>query len=376
MGIGKDVYRQRRDKLAAVMRQQGIAAARFEDFEHMRSPSLRYLCGHPGDAFLVVDAGGTSILVAWDRVMADKMAYVDRVFSYTDFGRNSEIALRRVLEELGIPRGANVELPSATAYPRYVDHVAALDEWDLLCRNGGMDDVVVSMRSVKDSGELEIYEKLSSLTNNLIGEIEEEVRRGSLATETEVALFIEREARRAGAEGTGFDTIAAGPERSFGIHAFPSYGAGPFGSKGFSILDFGVVLEGYTSDVTMSFVRGPLKPRQERMLQLVREAYTKSAAACGPGVAARQPALVADEVFAQAGFTMPHSLGHGIGLEAHEAPGVNLRDENDAILEPGTIITIEPGLYDPELGGIRWENDILITEDGARVLTESKIVEL
>lgn len=376
MSIAGDVYRRRRDTLAAAMRKQGIAAVRFEDFENMRSPSLRYLCGHPGDAFLVIDSSGASILVAWDRTMADKMAFVDKVFSYTDSGRRSETALRRVLEELGIPRGGRIELPSATSYPRYVDHVAALDEWDLVCRSGGMDEILLSMRSIKDPGELEIYERLSSLTNTLIGEIEERVRRGSLATETDVALFIEREARRAGAEGTGFDTIAAGPERSFGIHAFPSYGAGAFGTRGFSILDFGVVLEGYTSDVTMSFVRGPLEPRQERMLELVREAYEKAVAACAPGIPARQPALLADSIFAQAGYSMPHSLGHGIGLEAHEAPGINLREENDALLEPGTIITIEPGLYHPELGGIRWENDVLITETGARVLTESKIVEL
>ncbi len=376
MGIDERVFKERRLRLATALKSQGIAAARFDDFEHARSPSIRYLCGHPGDAFLLIDALGNSVLVAWDRVMADKMAVADKVFSYTDFGRRPEVALRHVLEELGIPKGAKIELPSATPYPGYVDHVAALEEWDLICRNDGMDEVVLSMRSVKDSGELDIYARLSALTNNLIGEIEIGVRRGSLATELDVALFIEREARRAGAEGTGFDTIAAGPARSFGIHAFPSYGAGPFGTKGFSILDFGIVLEGYTSDVTMSFVRGPLEPRRERMLELVRDAYTKAVATCGPGVAARQPALVADQVFTQAGFSMPHSLGHGIGLEAHEAPGVNLRQENDIVLEPGMIITIEPGLYDPDMGGIRLENDVLITETGARVLTESKIVVL
>jgi len=344
MSIGENVYKERRQRLAKEMQKQGIAAVRLEDFEHMRSPSIRYLCGHPSDAFLVVDSSGASVLVAWDRVMADKMANVDKVFSYTDFGRRSETALRHVLQELDIPKGAKIELPSATPYPRYVDHVAALDEWDLVCRSDGMDEVVLSMRSVKDAGELEIYRRLSSLTNGLIGEIEEGVRAGSLATESDIALFIEKEARRAGAEGTGFDTIAAGPARSFGIHAFPSYGAGPFGTKGSSILDFGVVIDGYTSDVTMSFVRGPLEPRQERMLELVREVYAKSVAACGPGIAARQPALVAEQIFAQAGFSMPHSLGHGIGLEAHEAPGLNLREENNAVLEPGMIVTIEPGL--------------------------------
>jgi Xaa-Pro aminopeptidase len=82
-----------------------------------------------------------------------------------------------------------------------------------------------------------------------------------------------------------------------------------------------VVLEGYTSDVTMSFVRAPLEPRQERMLELVREAYEKAVAACAPGIPARQPALLADSIFAQAGYSMPHSLGHGIASKPTKRRG-------------------------------------------------------
>jgi Xaa-Pro dipeptidase len=372
----KDMYSKRRKEVAQALKDRGIAAARFEDFEHMRSPSVRYLCGHPGDAFLVIGADASSALVAWDRNMADKMASVDRIFSYTDFGRRSQAAMRAVLAELGILAGQKVEMPSATPYPSFVDHVCALDEWDLVCEKDGIDAIVLEMRAVKDEGERAIYGRASALTDLLIDRIEEGVRKGTLATELDIALFIEKEARAAGAEGTGFETIAAGPERSFGIHAFPSYGSGPFGTKGLSILDFGIVIDGYTSDVTMSFVRGPLSGEQELMVRLVKEAYAKGVAACAPGVAARDVALVIDEFFSTAGFSMPHALGHGIGLEAHETPGLNLREENTAILRPGTIVTIEPGLYHPDSGGVRLENDVLITESGRKVLTSSRIVEL
>ncbi|PKL06327.1 MAG: aminopeptidase P family protein [Spirochaetae bacterium HGW-Spirochaetae-9] len=337
---------------------------------------MRYLCGQPGDAFLIVTAEASSALVAWDRTMADRMASVDTVYSYTDFGRNSAEAMRFVLGELGIPKGQKLELPAATPYPAFVDSVGALDEWDLVCESGGIDARVMEMRSLKDSGELAIYETVSALTDRLIGLIEEGVRSGRLATELDVALFIEKEARSAGAEGTGFDTLAAGPARSFGIHAFPNYGAGPFATKGLSILDFGIVIDGYTSDVTMSFVRGPLAKEQETMVRLVKEAHDRAIKACAPGVAARDVAAVVDHFFAAEGFSMPHALGHGIGLEAHEAPGINMREGNTAILRPGTIVTIEPGLYHPEFGGIRLEDDILITDTGHRVLTSSRIVEL
>lgn len=371
-----EIYRARREKVAESLRERGIAAARFEDFETMRSPSVRYLCGHPGDAFLVIGADASSVLVAWDRNMADRMASVDKIFSYTDFGRRSVSAMRFVLSELGIAAGQRVELPAATSYPSFVDHVGALDEWDLVCEREGIDARVEEMRAIKDAGELAIYDRAATLTNHLIDLIEAGVRKGHLASELDLALFIEKEARAAGAERTGFDTIAAGPGRSFGIHAFPSFGAGPFGARGLSILDFGIVIDGYTTDVTMSFARGPLAPEQSLMVHLVREAYEKGVAACAPGVAARDVAKNVDEFFSAAGHTMPHALGHSIGLEAHEAPGINLREENKAILKPGNIVTIEPGLYHPEFGGVRLENDVLITDSGRKVLTSSRIVEL
>lgn len=368
------IYRARRERLASALRERGIAAARFEDFEHLRSPSVRYLCGHPGDAFLVIAADASSVLVPWDANMAARMAHVDTVLPYVDFGRRSESAMRAALETLKVPSGSRVELPSATSYPSFIDHVASLEEWDLVCENSGADQEVLSMRAVKDEFELSIYEKASALTNSIMDGIEAGIKDGSLDNELDIALFIERKARAAGAEGTGFDTIAAGPGRSFGIHAFPSYGAGPFGAKGFSILDFGIVIEGYTSDVTMTFVRGPLEPEQRKMLDLVREAYDRALAACAPGRPARDVAVLVDEFFAENGFVMPHSLGHGIGLEAHESPAVNIREENKAILKPGNIITLEPGLYHPDLGGVRLENDVLITETGRRELTSSRIV--
>ncbi|MCX7026124.1 MAG: Xaa-Pro peptidase family protein [Spirochaetes bacterium] len=372
----KELYSRRREKVAASLRERGVAAARFEDFEGLRSPSLRYLSGHPGDAFLVVSADAGSVLVPWDLNMAEKMASVEAILPYTAFGRSSAVAFRAALEKLGVQPGSKVEMPSGTPYPSFVEHFGALDEWDLLCPAEGADAFVQALRAEKDEEELEIYARASALTNRLIEAIEQGVHDASLLTELDLALFIEREARAAGAEGMGFETLAAGPARSFGIHAFPAYGAGAFGGPGLSILDFGIVVEGYTSDVTMSFAREPLSPKQRRMIELVEEAHRMGVEACGPGVPARDVAAKIDMLFASEGFSMPHALGHGIGLEAHEAPGINLRETNKAILKPGNIVTIEPGLYDPELGGVRLEDDVLITADGRLLLTSSRIVRL
>ncbi len=373
---GAEAFEDRRARVAARLREAGIAALLIEDTEGRRDPSIRYLTGQPGDSLLVISAEGPAILVAWDVNMAEALASVDTILPYTEFQRLPAKALAGCLERLKIPAGAKVELPSITPYPNYIDYVEALEGWDLVCEAGGSDHFILEMRGVKDSQEIALYRRAASITDDLMNEIEASIKAGRLATELDVALFIERECRMRGCEGTGFETLAAGPARSFGIHAFPPFGSGAFATAGMSILDFGLKLEGYTTDVTMTFVRGRLSARAEGMIKLVEHAYNAALARCAPGVPTRQLALAADEIFQAEGFSMPHALGHGVGLEAHEAPVVRSRADNTAVLAAGQIITLEPGLYDPALGGVRLENDVLISSEGAEVITHSRIVRL
>ncbi len=370
------VYEGRRAAVASHLKEEGIAACLIEDAEGRRDPSLRYLSGQPSDALLVLSAEGRSILVAWDVNMARLYGRVDEILALTDFQRLPQAALAACLERMGIPKGARIELPATTSYPRYVSFVEALPDYDLVCRDDGVGAFVLGLRAVKDGAELSLYRRAAALTDGLMDEIEAAVRSGRVASELDIALLIEREARARGCEGTGFETIAAGPSRSFGIHAFPAFGAGSFGTEGMSILDFGLKLAGYTTDVTMTFLRGRLSARAERMVELVETAYAASVSLCAPGTPTIAVARAADEVFSREGFAMPHGLGHGVGLEAHEAPAVRNREDNKDVLAPGHIITIEPGLYDPELGGVRLENDVLITPEGREFLTHSRIVRL
>ena len=232
------------------------------------------------------------------------------------------------------------------------------------------------MRAIKDQYEINCIKRASAITDNLILLLEEGVRSGTITTEMDAALLIERECRKAGCEGTGFDTLAAGPERSFGIHCFPPYTAGAFPATGLSILDFGVVVEGYTSDVTLTFAKGPLTPEQEKQLELVQQAYDAALEKYKNGLAIKDAAQIVDDIFAQAGRTMPQSLGHGYGLEAHEWPTVRTTQPPEALFLPGMVVTLEPGLYDTKLGGCRLENDILITPEGNEVLTKARIIRL
>jgi Xaa-Pro dipeptidase len=367
-------YENRLDRLYDWMAGEEIALVMLEDFEGRRDPAVRYLTGQPGDSLLFLSADRKSLLVPWDINMALAYAQADARIPYSEFDRSPCTALQRAAEFFKTPPGSRLEIPPGTSYPRFLKFVGTLTDFDILCREDGIAAEIERARAVKDEEEIKIYRKLSVLTNGIIDGLEERVRQGRIQTETEAALFIETESRLMGCEGTGFETLAAGPERSFGIHAFPAYTGGSFGGPGLSILDFGLNYSGYTSDVTMTFAREPLSKAQERMLTMVEKAYHLALSAIRRDCPARQPALEVDRFFEKGKKAMPHGLGHGIGLEAHEAPSLRNRADNTWTLQPGMIITLEPGLYDPIHGGCRLENDILITESGAEVLTTSRIV--
>lgn len=371
-------FRKRRADLVTWMARNSIAVVMIEDTEGRRDPALRYFSGHPSDAILFITVTGHAVLCPWDVNMAERLADVELIVPYSEFGRHPVEAARTLASRIGVPPKSRVEIPSGTPYPLFLRYVEALFEYDVLCReDGGASAEISRMRSIKGVDELEFIELACSITDGIIDEIERAAAKGSIRTELDAALMIERLAREAeGGERTGFETLAAGPKRSYCIHPFPAYTDYEFPGPGLSILDFGVVVEGYTSDVTLTIASGELTAPQRKIVKLVERAYEAALELYRPGVTTREASLTVDEIFRKANKAMPHALGHGIGLEPHEGPAIRNRDDNGWVFEPGMVVTLEPGLYDPKHGGCRLENDVLITETGNRVLTHSRIIRI
>ena len=371
-----NTYQKRLKKIYDWMAQDSIALVMIEDFEERRNPAIRWLTGQPGDALLFLTVDCRSLLVPWDVNIAMLHAEADTILPYSEFERQPIKALREAIERLKIPKGSKIEIPGTTPYPRFLNYVEDISDFDIICRENGVWSELEKKRSIKDEDEIKIYRKVSAMTDEIINLLEKNICSGKLKTEADIAFFIDSEGRKRGCEGTGFETLVAGPARSFGIHAFPAFTRETFGGSGLSILDFGLKYGGYTSDVTLTFAGEPLSKNQEKMLTLVEKAYKLALSMVKSGEFARNIGIAVDTYFGRYNKNMPHGLGHGIGLEAHEAPSLRSRLDNDWILEPGMIITLEPGLYDPIHGGCRLENDILITKDGAEVLTDSRIIRL
>ena len=369
-------YKRRKADFATWLARQAESAAVFIDSEAHRSPEIRYFTGFVGDAVLVISVDGRSVLIPWDENLAKNTATADYVIPFTRFERQAIPAVSAALKKLAVVPGSRVEIPASTPYPEFLHFVDELSGYDILCKEKGAEMQVAEMRSVKDEFEIAFIRRAAEITDTIIDLIEAGVKDGTITTETDAALLIERECRKAGCEGTGFETLAAGPTRSFAIHSFPPYTAGAFPAQGLSILDFGVKYNGYTSDVTLTIAKGPLTEEQEKQLELVEKAYNSALKLYEKDLAVRTPAAKVTDIFTKAKRTMPHSLGHGIGLECHEEPFVRMKTSAENLFKPGMTVTLEPGLYSSEFGGCRLENDILITEDGCEQLTHSRIIRI
>ncbi|WP_461245770.1 M24 family metallopeptidase [Treponema sp. R6D11] len=371
------VFSARLEKIYNWMAQEGISLLMLEDTESRRDQNIRWLTGHPADALLFLSVEKKAILTAWDINLAKLYAVQSpaMIASYNDFDRKPVKAISLIAKKFGIPAGAKIEIPSVTPYPAFLDYVSELTDYDIICRENGAAAEINKLRAVKDEEEIAIMRKAAGITNELIDQLEKNVISGKIKTEADAALFIEVEARRRDCEGTSFGTLAAGPDRSFAIHAFPSWTCAPFGGQGLSILDFGVKFGGYSTDVTLTFAR-ELNEKQEKLVNLVEKAAKLAVSMTHNDCPAKDVAAAVDTLFSKSRKKMPHGLGHGIGLQEHEFPLIRNSSDNEWVLQPGMIFTIEPGLYDPLLGGCRLENDVLITETGSEVLTTAHIIRL
>lgn len=220
-------------------------------------------------------------------------------------------------------------------------------------------------RLIKDAGEIACLRECGRIEDRALEAILPLIRPGM--TEKELAWRLESAMREYGGEGVSFPTIVASGENSAKPHAIPSDRS--FTRGDFVTIDFGCLYRGYCGDCTRTFAVGRPSNEQLAAYQLVLDAQMQAMATVKPGMTTGRADAIARDIISAAGMGeyFSHSLGHGVGLEIHEAPAV--RRGGGDIITPGNVITIEPGIYIPSRFGLRIEDSCLITPDGAEPLT-------
>lgn len=227
-------------------------------------------------------------------------------------------------------------------------------------------DRVEVLRQIKDDYEIAAIREAIGFAENAFRMLRPDLREG--ATEKGIADLLEANLRRCGATGSSFPPIVAVGSRAALPHARPTE-TSRIGDDDFVLLDWGATGRPYKSDLTRMVVTGKVTPEFTTIYRTVLLAQERAITAIRPGVRAHDVDAEARSVIEQAGFGrfFTHALGHGLGMDVHENP--RLRKGSETILEPGMIMTVEPGIYIPDWGGVRIEDDVLVTAEGREVLT-------
>ena len=345
-------------RLAALA--DGLTAAHVDGLLVTSLPNIRYLTGFSGSSALLFVTPRDIVLI-------------------TDFRYQTQIAeevgeLARIIIE---PQSLWSGLWQQLAQLPYVE-VAGFESAHLLhrdfqrlleagarCQWRPTVDLVETLRERKDDQEVALIEHANGIATRALERTLPQVRAGM--TELEIAGVLEKALRDEGSEGFPFPSIVASGPRSALPHARSTDRRVAAGE--FLLLDFGAETGGYCADVTRTFVVGHAAPEQREIYEVVRTANESASRQVRAGMSGRDADAIARDYIEQRGFgeLFGHSLGHGLGLEVHEAP--RLARTADGALAEGAVVTIEPGIYRAGWGGVRIEDDVFLAADGPRILT-------
>jgi Xaa-Pro aminopeptidase len=327
--------------------------------------NVRYLTGFSGSAALLLVRGEGAVLLTDGRYrtqaaeqLASSGADAD-VELFVGGGPEQRDAL------VGMVRGAVRRLGLEGESVSW----AAQRRWETLLADAEpvfTTGLVEGLRRVKDDGELACMARAAAVADAALAEVVPLIE--DRRSEAEVALALDSAMRRLGAEDRAFETIVACGPNAAKPHARPSDRRPQPGEA--VVVDFGAVFRGYRSDMTRTFfVDGSPTPPMDLVLEVVSAAQAAGLAAVRAGVTGGDVDRSCRELITESGFghAFAHGTGHGVGLEIHEAPAVG--KDSATILEQGTVVTVEPGVYLAGVGGVRIEDTVVVTETGYRPLT-------
>lgn len=345
-----------------------LAAAGVDQALITHLPNIRYLTGFTGTAGLLLVRPGETVLLTDFRYESQADREVGGAASVVIERANTWDRLGRLFRDSG-SGSLGYEAPALPA--RDLTRLRGL--WAGTLRP--TEDLVEGLRVAKDPGEVEAIRQAAVLGLESLEEVLPGVRAGM--TELEVAAELERALRRRGSEWHPFPTIVASGPRSALPHAATTNRV--IGRGEWLLLDFGARVNGYCADLSRTVVVGARADgRQREVYEVVRQAQVRAREGVRAGQTGREADQLARAFIAEAGYgeAFGHSLGHGLGLEVHEAP--RLSPTSDQPLPPGAVVTIEPGIYLPGWGGVRLEDDVHLPPGGPVLLSDGRtsLVEL
>ncbi len=323
--------------------------------------NVRWLCGFTGSSATAVVAQDRLTVITDGRYRSQ----IDEQLAAAEV--EATVVITRELQEPVVEAVGSAERVGLEANDVTWARQRAFAEWLAPRRLVATDDLIETERRIKDSGEIARLRAAATIADRALDVIRPEL--GRSRTERAVAQLLDRTMLELGAEATSFATIVAAGPNSAKPHAIPTDRV--IGPGDMVVVDFGAKVDGYGSDMTRSFIIGPPSERQLSIFCAVELAQAAGVEAVQDGVEEREIDAVCRGVLSEHGLAdaFVHGTGHGIGLEIHENPILSSRATG--ILRSGSVVTVEPGAYLPDYGGIRIEDSVVVTDTGCEPLTTS-----
>ncbi|GGF86965.1 M24 family metallopeptidase [Paenibacillus abyssi] len=320
----------------------------------------RYISGFTGSSGYLLITATNSWLLTDFRYMSQAPAQAP-AFDVIEHAAKPIETVKELLANAGIKRLGFEQ--DAVVFSDYSNWSEALQGIELV----PVSSVVEELRMIKDDSEIAIMQDAAKLADETLAHITGLLKPGM--RESDIALEMEVFMRSRGATSSSFDTIVASGERSALPHGVAS--ARILQDNEFVKLDFGAYYEGYCSDLTRTVFIGTPTAKHREIYEIVLEAQMHALSEIKPGMTGREADALTRDIITRYGYgdRFGHGTGHGLGMEIHEAP--RLSKLSDTILTPGMTVTVEPGIYLPGFGGVRIEDDVVITDNGIKILTSS-----
>lgn len=377
----RSITTEKLDHLLAELETKGIDLLLVNDSEMARTTHLQYLSGHPTDALLAITQSGETCLMPADVPLAEEHAEVDHILDLINFQYSAMNALADFVKKSVKTSSPVIGVLSNAPFQLVLNLQQYIPNCKIYQKPREIGFELAQLRATKTPLELDRLTDVAHLSNNLLKDIRRFAQNASDETENDLAFYVMKRMRELGADENAFPSLVANTDRSYQLHCHPYATNAPFNKPGLSIIDFGAKLNGYCSDITQPFAFGTISTEQQKMIDVSLKAYDAVMNMIDIDVPIHTIAETARDILEGAGYPMNYGLGHGLGLEEHDAPFLfpkptdpkRLESWKEQLIQEGMVLAIEPGAYVKGEGGFRLENDIMIRNGKVEMLTEARI---
>lgn len=343
--------------------REKLKAEKLDGIILLNDSNIRYMSDYTGsDAYAIITEQSNTFIT--DSRYTEQAEAECKLFEVIQWGK-ALLGLQETIQDICTKKGIKkmaFERQHVT-FEMYEKLIKALPEVELIPTSGLVED----LRSIKEVEEVACIRKAAQFADEAFTEILKYIRPG--VSEKDVERELQYLIKKQGADDVGFSSIVASGKRSSLPHAIPSDKKIEYGD--FVTLDFGAMYKGYRSDMTRTIIVGAVDDKQKEIYEIVKAAQAAASKSIKAGIPCKVADASARDYITNAGYGdyFGHGLGHGVGLDIHEEP--YLSHSSEKILEVGNVVTVEPGVYLPNWGGVRIEDTVVVGENGIEVVTNS-----